>query len=120
MAKEEARAFPRDATDAEPEAIVLVEPVLPQPLLIIAGGGHVGQALARQATDVGFDVIVLDDRPEFARPELFPGSAAARCGELAEEMGKLALEGETYVVIVTRGHQHDAEALAASRIDIKP
>ena len=51
---------------------VFVEPVLPSPLLVIAGGGHVGQAVALEAVRVGFDVTVIDDRPEFAAAALFP------------------------------------------------
>ncbi len=94
-------------------AEVMVEPVVPRPLLIIAGGGHIGQALARQADLVGFDVTVIDDRPEFADPALFPQSATAICAPITEELAAADLGPDTYVVIVTRGHRHDAEALAA-------
>ena len=45
---------------------ILVEPLLPKPLLVIVGGGHVGQAVAVQANLVGFEIVVIDDRPEFA------------------------------------------------------
>ncbi|MGA2616686.1 MAG: XdhC family protein [Thermoguttaceae bacterium] len=92
---------------------VFVEPVLPCPLLLIAGGGHVGQALAVQAAQVGFQVTVLDDRPEFADPARFPAGVRVRCGPPAEQLASCAMDADTYVVIVTRGHGHDAEALAA-------
>ncbi len=92
---------------------VFAEPVLPCPLLLIAGGGHVGQALAVQAAQVGFQVTVLDDRPEFADPARFPPGVRVCCGPPAEQLARLAMDADTYVVIVTRGHQHDAEALAA-------
>lgn len=91
---------------------VLVEPLIPRPVLVIVGGGHVGQAVAAQADLVGFEIVVLDDRPEFTRPERFPTGATLRCGPLAEQIAALPFGGDTYVVIVTRGHQHDAEALA--------
>jgi xanthine dehydrogenase accessory factor len=90
-----------------------VDPVIPRPLLLIAGGGHVGQALAAQAITIGFDVTVLDDRPEFADPALFPPAVQTRCGPVAQLLGDEPLTDDTYVVIVTRGHRHDAEALAA-------
>ena len=45
---------------------ILVEPLLPKPLLVIVGGGHIGQAVAVQANLVGFEIVVIDDRPEFA------------------------------------------------------
>jgi xanthine dehydrogenase accessory factor len=92
---------------------ILVEPVVPSPLLLIAGGGHIGQALAAQAVGIGFDVTVLDDRPEFTDPARFAEGVVTRCGDLAAELAAHSLGSDTYVVIVTRGHQHDAEALRA-------
>jgi xanthine/CO dehydrogenase XdhC/CoxF family maturation factor len=91
----------------------LVEPMTPPPLLLVVGGGHVGQALARQAVLVGFDVAVIEDRPEFADPARFPGALAVRCGDVAEELRKFPLDGDTYVALVSRGHRTDAAALAA-------
>jgi xanthine dehydrogenase accessory factor len=82
-------------------------------MLLIVGGGHIGQALARQAILVGFDVVVLDDRPEFTDPALFPEGVATRCGDIREEVEASAIGRDTYIVIVTRGHKHDAEALEA-------
>jgi xanthine dehydrogenase accessory factor len=84
---------------------VLVQPVLRGPRLVIAGGGHVGQALAAQGALVGFEILVIDDRPEFADPAL--------CGDIAAMLAALPADEATYVAIVTRGHRHDAEALRA-------
>ncbi len=92
---------------------VFVEPVLPSPLLVIAGGGHVGQAVALEAFRVGFDVTVIDDRPEFAAADLFPPGVSAVCGPIPEQMAACPLDEDSYVVLVTRGHRHDALALAA-------
>jgi xanthine dehydrogenase accessory factor len=92
---------------------VLVEPVIPQPRLLIAGGGHIGQALARQAILIGFEVTVVDDRPEFTARALFPENVTTRCGEISQQVAALPIGEDTYVVIVTRGHKQDAAALAA-------
>jgi xanthine dehydrogenase accessory factor len=92
---------------------ILVEPLLPQPLLVIVGGGHVGQAVAIQANLVGFEIVVIDDRPEFASAERFPENATVRCGPIGQEVGGFPIAADTYLVIATRSHQHDAEALAA-------
>ncbi len=100
-------------TGAESSTEIFVEPIIPRPLLLIAGGGHVGQALAVQAVQIGFDVTVLDDRPEFADAALFPPGVEVHCGSVPEEIGRHPLDDDTYVVLVTRGHRHDAEALAA-------
>ena len=90
---------------------IFVEPVIPRPLLVIAGGGHIGQALAVQANLIGFDIIVLDDRSEFTNPELFPKEAKTICGDIAKSLGEIRPDNETYIVIVTRGHKNDADAL---------
>ena len=102
-------------TAGKPDAVteVLVEPMIPKPLLLIAGGGHVGQAVALAADIVGFDVTVIDDRPEFTDPALFPPQAKTRCGDIPKEITTLAAPGQTYIVIVTRGHKVDAATLEA-------
>ena len=52
------------------EVDVFIEPVLPQPTVVVVGGGHVGQAVAPLASWLGFRVVVSDDRPEYATPEV--------------------------------------------------
>jgi xanthine dehydrogenase accessory factor len=113
LVRETPQAFVGDPQPSGARIEVLVEPIVPWPLLLIAGGGHVGQALARQAVLIGFDVVVVDDRPEFTDPALFPEGVTTRCGDIAKEIAGSPIAADTYVVIVTRGHQHDAEALAA-------
>jgi xanthine dehydrogenase accessory factor len=90
---------------------VLVEPVIPNPSLLIAGGGHVGQALARMAVPLGFDVTVVDDRPEFTHAALFPDGVSTRCGDIAKEVASFPVTSDVFIVLVTRGHKQDAEAL---------
>jgi xanthine dehydrogenase accessory factor len=92
---------------------VFVEPVIPKPLLLIAGGGHIGQALALQASLVGFDVTVVDDRQEFTEPALYPEGTTTHCGDIPEKIAALSVGNDTYVVLVTRGHKLDAETLEA-------
>ncbi len=97
--------------DAGNKQSVLIEPVILKPVLLIAGGGHVGQAVAAQANMVGFDVIVLDDREEFTRGELFAEGVRTRCRDVCREIEEFDITEDSYIVIVTRGHQHDIEAL---------
>src|SRR3954467_3837975 len=68
-----------EATKGEPTGMVcggmaevFLEVMAAAPVLAICGGGPVGQALARAALLAGFEVLVVDDRPEFRNPELFP------------------------------------------------
>ncbi len=102
-----------DGQEVNTAVEVLVEPVIPMPMLLIVGGGHIGQALARQAILAGFDAVVLDDRPEFTDPALFPEGVATRCGDIRREVEAFPIGRDTYIVIVTRGHKHDADALEA-------
>jgi len=105
--------FPGPAQASPGPVQVFVNPLVPAPVLLVVGGGHVGQAVAAQASSVGFDLVVLDDRPEFVRPELFPAGTRTLCGDIGPELARFPLGPAIYVVLVTRDHQHDAEALAA-------
>ena len=94
---------------------VLIEAVASKPRLVIAGGGHVARAIARQALLVDFDVTVLEDRPEFSDPARFDG-ATVLPGNVPETLGRLDYGYNTFIVIATRGHKLDADCvLAAAR-----
>lgn len=92
---------------------VLRVDLIPPPHLIIAGAGHVGQALARQAVLIGFAVTVVDDRPGFCTYDLLPSSVTLRCHDMADALRHCPLGSDSYVVILTRGHQFDAAVLEA-------
>jgi xanthine dehydrogenase accessory factor len=89
-------------------------PALPRITLLLVGGGHVAQALARLAADVEFDVWVLDDRSKFASRERFPTANRLIVGDIGPTLRDLAptLTPSTYSLIMTRGHNHDEEALS--------
>lgn len=88
-------------------------PVLPRITLFIVGGGHVGQAVAALAAGVDFDIWVLDDREKFVSPERFPTAQRRLVGDIGRILQELAptIHPGTYCLIVTRGHNHDEEAL---------
>jgi xanthine dehydrogenase accessory factor len=89
-------------------------PTLPRITLLIVGGGHVGQAVAKLAAEVDFEVWVLDDRAPYASRERFPAARRLFVGDIGATLKKLAQEEvgpSTYCIIVTRGHAHDEEAL---------
>lgn len=85
----------------------------PRPRLIIAGAGHIGQALCLMASRLGFEVTVVDDRPEFASKRRLPDADRIIAGNIGRSLTRLSLGRDAYVVIVTRGHKADAEALRA-------
>jgi xanthine dehydrogenase accessory factor len=89
------------------------QPVEPAPLLLIAGAGHVGAALALIAAQIDFRVTVIDDRADLATPQRLGAAAKCIIGPIDQEMARYPIDERTYVVVVTRGHRHDAGALAA-------
>ena len=98
---------------------LLVDPIVGVPRLVIAGGGHVARAIARQARLLDFDVTVLEDRPEFAAPERFDGATVIH-GDVPSSIASFDYRGPTYLVIATRGHKLDAECvMAAVRTDAR-
>jgi xanthine dehydrogenase accessory factor len=113
MQHEAPQLFAEPGGGASPTLQAFVEPVIPRPLLVIAGGGHIGQALALQASLVGFDVTVVDDRAEFTELALYPEGTTTYCGDIPKKIAELSVGKDTYVVVVTRGHKLDAEALEA-------
>jgi xanthine dehydrogenase accessory factor len=86
-------------------------PVLPRCRLAIIGGGHVGKAVADLAAELEFDVWIVDDRPEFTSPERFPRAERRISGPIDRVLPDLEITADTYCLIVTRGHNHDQEAL---------
>ena len=86
-------------------------PLLPRCRLLIVGGGHVGQKLAELAAELDFDVWVLDDRAEYVSPERFPHAKQRLSGPVGPSLKQLDITPSDYCVIVTRGHNHDEEAL---------
>ena len=64
-------------------------PILPRITLLIVGGGHVGQAVAKLAAEVDFDIWVLDDRERYASRERFPGRAGC-VGDIGGTLKDLA------------------------------
>ncbi|MFZ5649243.1 MAG: XdhC family protein [Bacillota bacterium] len=86
---------------------LMAEPVsLPAELLIL-GGGHIAVPLARMADILGYRYKIVDDRPEFADSERFPGAEEVICHSFEKALDGIQIGLNTSVVIVTRGHAHD-------------
>ena len=79
--------------------------------LVIAGAGHVGKALAHLGKLLDFDVTVIDDRPEYANAENIPDAGHFVVGDIGQAMKNLTIGRDIFIIIVTRGHRHDNEAL---------
>ena len=87
------------------------EPVSRAGRVYIFGGGHVGKALVPVLAKVGFHVTVFDNRPDFAKPEVYPHAEQVIWGDYLHVGEKVTIGPEDYVVIMTPGHQADREVL---------
>ncbi len=91
---------------------VMLEGVRPEPQLIICGAGHIGQVLAPMARWLDFQVVVVDDRADYASRELFPDESIRLIVKpFAEALAALQITPSTSIVIVTRGHKYDEDCL---------
>ena len=88
------------------------DPLLPRPTAYIFGGGHVALPVAHLADLVGFRVVVIDDRAEFADRERFPRADQVVVTPVAEAFRRLGVGEDGYVVTITRGHAMDEEVAA--------
>lgn len=109
--RDEYRQIEFRSSDAEPAALFLLEPIFPLPQLFIAGAGHIGKALSHLGKMLDFEVTVTDDRKEYANPENLPEADHIIVGDVGDVIKKAEKGPDTYIVIVTRGHKDDAEAL---------
>ncbi|MFQ6058649.1 MAG: XdhC family protein [Anaerolineae bacterium] len=103
----------------EPESVglcggqveVFIDVIQPDPRLLIIGSGHIAQPLAVLGRMMGLQVIVVDDRPDYATPERFPDADQIVVDEVEEAVAKVGVTPSTYVVIATYGY--DDRALKA-------
>lgn len=90
---------------------VLIEPLVPEPELVIFGGGHIGLHLGKLCEVLDMPYRVYDERKDFADPGRFPGAKGIVCAPFAEIAGHMGLSGRSYCVIMTYGHEHDEDVL---------
>jgi xanthine dehydrogenase accessory factor len=105
-----------DYAEAGAEVSIFVEVQERPPHLIIVGAGHIAVPLASIAKISDFLVTVLDDRPQYAHAARFPTADQVIAGPFRAELDKLrqgkpVFDNDTYIVLVTRGHQYDVESL---------
>lgn len=94
--------------------LVYIEPVLLEPHLVILGAGHVGRALTKLARFTGFRVTVVDDRAEYANRENIPDANDLMVKNFERAFDEMCVEKNTFIVVATRGHNHDLDAIKAA------
>ena len=88
------------------EMAIFIEAVEPKPRLFVFGAGTIGKPLAALAVSCGFEVTVVDGRPEWTEPGRFPG-AAVLCQDPEDAARALDLAPGDYACVVTHDHALD-------------
>ena len=96
------------------KVLVYIEPIMAAPHLIILGAGHVGKALAAIGKFLRFKVTVVDDRQQYANKENIPNADDLVIVEFQKAFAEVAVGKGSYIVIATRGHNHDFDAVRAA------
>src|SRR2546425_5960803 len=84
---------------------IFIEPVLPTPKMVIFGAGHIATQVSKIATVAGFRTTIVDNRPVYANTERFPEAETIYSESFEQAFEQIAPNDNTYIVIVTRGHQ---------------
>jgi xanthine dehydrogenase accessory factor len=95
-------------------AQVLIEVIEAPSTFLVVGAGHIGRSLAKIGSEAGFSVTVLDDRADYASPELIPEADRVICADFEEALASFPINSNTYIVMVTRGHKQDELSLRAT------
>ncbi len=98
-------------SEAFDEHRFLVEPLRQGGVVYLFGAGHVSQKIAPLSESVGFRTIVMDDRSDYANRTRFPEPIEVRVIETFKILPHLDIDGDSYLVIVTRGHLYDKDVL---------
>jgi xanthine dehydrogenase accessory factor len=93
------------------DGVLIIEPVQGVPPLVVFGGGHVAKYVSRAASMAGFSVTIVDDRESYASPERFPDADRTIVADFSNALEGIDITSSTYLLIMTRGHQHDEEIL---------
>jgi xanthine dehydrogenase accessory factor len=100
---------------------LFIEAHVPRPELVIVGAGHIAQPLCSIGARLGFAVTVLDDRPAFATRERFPEADRVLAADFSDPFREVAIRTTTHLVLVTRGHKYDFDALrTVLQGDVRP
>lgn len=90
---------------------LFIEVLHPHPTLLIIGAGHIGQAVAKLGSLLGYRLTVLDERADMVTNDRFPARCTLLTGSLDEQLRALSLTEQTFVVIVTPHNSPDEKAL---------
>jgi len=111
LQKEDCRRITLDFPETGQKAEVFFEVMMAMRKVIIVGAGHLAIPLVQYTKILGFHTTVLDDRVMYANRERFPDADEVLVGDMAEVLRGIEITPQTYIVLITRGHQYDEPCL---------
>ena len=102
---------PEQPVLTEGEPAWLIEPLRELPRVILFGGGHVAQCMARQLDLLDYRIWVVEDREAFAKEELFPSAERVLHCDYATIEPLLNLTLRDHAIVMSRGHETDYQIL---------
>ncbi len=101
-----------DASRRDPVYLrVFFDPIVPAPRLLVVGAGHIARPLVEYAMTLGFETTVIDDRADYANRDWFPAAHQIVAKPFREALAQIPIDAATYIVLVTRAHRFDEDAL---------
>ena len=79
--------------------------------IIIIGAGNVGHSVYRIAEMLDYNIIIVDDRPDYTTKERFPNAKSMIIGEFEEILKNLEINENSNIIISTHAHEYDQLAL---------
>ncbi len=101
---------------AAADTLLLFERIQPAPRMVVCGAGHVGAALAKLGSFLGFQTTLIDDRAEFLERSRFPEAQIELvvADDWEKAVGEAIGNGHgVSVAVVTRGHNEDERCMHA-------
>ncbi|MFN0146964.1 MAG: XdhC family protein [Dehalococcoidia bacterium] len=90
---------------------IYLEVVEHRATFLIVGAGHIGRCLATLASFLDFHVAIIDDREDFAAADRVPEADEVICEDFEVALEAFPIDGNTCIVMVTRGHKQDELSL---------
>jgi xanthine/CO dehydrogenase XdhC/CoxF family maturation factor len=86
---------------------IFVESLAPPVQLLVCGAGTDAQPLAAQAAALGWSVLVMDQRADFARPSRFPEAVRVIVAKDARTFDELRLDARTAAIVMSHSFAQD-------------
>lgn len=100
-------ASDQSGTHQKNQVEIFLDLIEAPPKMIIFGAGHIALPLSQIGKTVGFRIVVVDDREEFAFRDRFPEADEVKVMDFDKSADHLNIDSTTYLVLITRGHKHD-------------